>query len=75
MGKTKTTRYDAAEHLRSPEEMAAYLETCREEANDDAAFVITALGDMGNWGPVLQPYIKNLRRLEQLKRGTSLPPR
>ena len=28
MGKTKTTRYDVAEHLRTPEEMAAYLEAC-----------------------------------------------
>ncbi len=26
MGKTATTRYDAAEHLRTPDEMAAYLE-------------------------------------------------
>ena len=26
MTKTKTTRYDVAEHLRTPEEMAAYLE-------------------------------------------------
>jgi DNA-binding phage protein len=28
MGKTVTTRYDVAEHLRTPEEMAAYLEAC-----------------------------------------------
>lgn len=26
MRKIKTTRYDDAEHLRAPEEMAAYLE-------------------------------------------------
>jgi DNA-binding phage protein len=31
MSKTKTTRYDVAEHLRTPEEMAAYLEACLEE--------------------------------------------
>lgn len=30
--KTTTSRYDVAEHLRSPEEMAAYLEACLEEA-------------------------------------------
>jgi len=46
MGKTPTTRYDVAEHLRTPEEMAAYLEACLEEANGDAAFVAKALGDI-----------------------------
>ena len=30
MAKTITTKYDVAEHLRSPEEMAAYLEACLE---------------------------------------------
>jgi hypothetical protein len=30
MSKTITHRYDIAEHLRSPEEMAAYLEACLE---------------------------------------------
>ena len=44
--KTKTTRYDVAEHLRTPEEMAAYLEACIEEANGDATFVAKALGDI-----------------------------
>ena len=46
MRKTKTTRYDVAEHLRTPEEMAAYLEACLEEANGDAAFIAKALGDI-----------------------------
>lgn len=46
MAKTKTTRYDVAEHLRTPREMAAYLEACLEEANGDAAFVAKALGDI-----------------------------
>lgn len=44
MTKTKTTRYDVAEHLRTPEEMAAYLEACIEEADGDAAFVAKSLG-------------------------------
>ena len=44
--KTKTTRYDIAEHLRTPEEMAAYLEACFVEANGDAAFIAKALGDI-----------------------------
>ncbi len=39
MRKTKTTRYDVAEHLRTPEEMAAYLEACLDEAEGDAAFI------------------------------------
>lgn len=46
MAKTITTRYDVAEHLRTPDEMAAYLEACLEEANGDAAFVAKALGDI-----------------------------
>ena len=46
MTKIQTTRYDVAEHLRTQEEMAAYLEACLEEADDDAAFVTKALGDI-----------------------------
>jgi len=46
MSKTVTTRYDVVEHLRTPEEMAAYLEACLEDANGDAAFVAKALGDI-----------------------------
>jgi len=46
MAKTKTTRYDVAEHLRTPEERAAYLEASIEEADGDAAFVAKALGDI-----------------------------
>jgi len=46
MPKTSTSRYDVAEHLRSPEEMAAYLEACLEEANGDAALIAKALGDI-----------------------------
>ncbi len=46
MARTVTTKYDVAEHLRSPEEMAAYLEACIEEANGDAAFIAKALGDI-----------------------------
>jgi probable addiction module antidote protein len=46
MKQTKTTRYDVAEHLRTPEEMAAYLEACLEEADGDAAFIAKALGDI-----------------------------
>lgn len=46
MTKTRTTHYDVAEHLRTPEEMAAYLEACMEEAPGNAAFIAKALGDI-----------------------------
>jgi len=46
VAKIKTPRYDAAEYLRTPEEMAAYLEACLQEANGDAAFVAKALGNI-----------------------------
>ncbi len=46
MPKTKIPRYDVAEHLRTPEEMAAYLEASLEEAGNDAAFIAKALGDI-----------------------------
>ena len=46
MRKTVTTRYDVAEHLRTAEDMAAYLEACLEEADGDAAFVAKAIGDI-----------------------------
>jgi probable addiction module antidote protein len=44
--KSKTTPYDVAEHLRTPEEMATYLDAWLEEAPDDAAGIARALGDI-----------------------------
>ena len=44
--KTKTTAYDVAEHLRTPEEMAAYLDAWLEEAPDDPTGIARALGDI-----------------------------
>lgn len=44
--RTRTTRYDVAEHLRTPEEMAAYLDAWLEEAPVNAAGVARALGNM-----------------------------
>ena len=46
MTRTATSPYDVAEHLRTPEEMAAYPEAAMEEAGGDAAFVARALGDI-----------------------------
>ena len=44
--RTKTVAYDVAEQLRTPEEMAAYLDAWFEEAPDDAAGIARALGDI-----------------------------
>ena len=46
MTKTVTSPYDVAEHLRTPEEMASYLEASIEEADGNAAFIAKALGDI-----------------------------
>ena len=43
---TKTVAYDVAEQLRTPEEMAAYLDAWLEEAPEDAAGIARALGDI-----------------------------
>lgn len=44
--RTKTTPYDVSEHLRTPDEMAAYLDAWFEEAPDDAAGIARAFGDI-----------------------------
>ena len=49
MAKTKTYRYDTAEHLRTPEEMALHLEAGLEESNGDGAFRRTDAGSTGNY--------------------------
>jgi probable addiction module antidote protein len=44
--KLKTSSYDVAEHLRTPEEMAAYLDAWLEEAPDDVSGIARALGNI-----------------------------
>lgn len=44
--KTKTVAYDVAEQLRTPKEMAAYLDAWLADAPDDAAGIARALGDI-----------------------------
>jgi probable addiction module antidote protein len=44
--KVKTSAYDVAEHLRTPEEMAAYLDAWLDEAPDDVSGIARALGDV-----------------------------
>ena len=59
MGKTKTLPWDAAEHLNSDEDVAAYLEAALEEG--EPALVAAALGD-----------IARARGMTQLARETGL---
>jgi probable addiction module antidote protein len=44
MAKTRTKKWDAAEHLKTDEDMATYLEAALDE--DDPALVAAALGDI-----------------------------
>jgi probable addiction module antidote protein len=44
--KTKTVPYDVADQLRTPREMAAYLDAWLTEAPDDVAGIARALGDI-----------------------------
>ena len=40
----KLRKWNSAEHLKTEEEMQAYLQACIEESNGDAAFIAKALG-------------------------------
>lgn len=44
MKKTQTRPWDSASHLRTEEEIAAYLDAALEEAGDDPKFIAHALG-------------------------------
>ena len=54
-------KWDSAEHLKTDEDMALYLEACLQEAGDDAAFIAKALGN-----------IARARGMSQLARDTGL---
>ena len=60
-----TTRWDSAEHLKTEEDIRLYLEACLEacleEAGDDPAFIVHALG-----------MIARARNMSQLARDTGL---
>ncbi len=43
---SRATPYDVADHLRTPAEMAAYLDAWLEDAPDDVAGIARALGDI-----------------------------
>lgn len=55
------TRWDAADYLRSEEDMAAYLQACLDEAPEDPALLAAALGD-----------IARARGMVQLAKATGL---
>ncbi len=44
--KTRTVPYDVSKQLRTPEEMAAYLDAWLADAPDDAPGIARALGDI-----------------------------
>ena len=57
----KLRKWDSAEHLKTDEDMAAYLEACLQEAGDDAAFIAKALGN-----------IERAKGMTQLSKDTGL---
>ena len=61
MGTVKLRKWDSAEHLKTEEDMAQYLEACLQEAGDDAAFIAKALGN-----------IARAKGMSQLARDTGL---
>ena len=42
----KLRDWDSAEYLKTEEDIALYFEACVEEAGDDAAFIVKALGNI-----------------------------
>ena len=61
MSTLKLRKWDSAEHLKSEDDMAQYLEACLQEAGDDAAFIAKALGN-----------IARAKGMSQLARDTGL---
>jgi len=44
--RTPVTRFDAAEYLKTPEDMVAYLNACFEEDTGDGVLIRAALNDI-----------------------------
>ena len=57
----KTTPWDSAEYLKTESDITAYLDACFEEAGDDPAFLVHALG-----------VAARARNMSQLARDTGL---
>ncbi|AXK55411.1 addiction module antidote protein [Pseudomonas protegens] len=58
---TPVTRFDAAEYLKNPEDMVAYLDACFEEDTGDGKLIRAALND-----------IARARGMTQIARDTGL---
>ena len=58
-----TTRWDSAEHLKTEEDIRLYLEACLEEAGDEPAFIVHALG-----------VVARARNMNQLAKGYGSDP-
>ena len=56
-----TTRWNSADYLRTDEDIRLYLEACLEEAEDDPAFIVQALG-----------VVARARNISQLTKDTGL---
>lgn len=50
----KTTRWDSAEYLKTDADVTAYLDACFDEAPDDPAFLLHALGTIARAGNMSQ---------------------
>mgnify|MGYP001797317738 CR=1 FL=1 len=50
----KTTLWDSAEYLKTEEDIQMYLEACIEEADDDPALLVHALGVIARAGNISQ---------------------
>lgn len=61
MTEMKLSRYDTADYLKDEEDIALYLEAVMEEAGDDPAFIVKALGT-----------IARARNMSKLARDTGL---
>jgi len=61
MSKISLRKWDSAEHLKTEEDVALYLEASLQEAGDDAAFIVKALGN-----------IARAKGMSQLARDTGL---
>lgn len=57
----KTTRWDSADYLKTDEDIRTYMEACLEEAGDDPAFIVHALG-----------VVARAKNMSQLARDTGL---
>lgn len=59
--KLKLKKWDSAEHLKTDEDIRLYLAACFEEAGDDPAFIVKALG-----------IVARARSMTQLAKDTGL---